>query len=224
MKKIVFLLIVLSLNLQAQFVKFEDNASKNRFLGLENGQIDLGFGTKGSSKGSLSTSEYGNGTITEFLKVNFLSPELLGRQFYMFNDFMYWMGENLDTGKADIEPEKYFSGSGVFMIVLGTSSYLKKIVAPEKTCPEGKVLLMAQLKYNNGSSLVTWSQDSVCLTPTDTFAIQINKTQDTTIPMGSVRSVEDAYGFDWMKDPGPSENYLQAGSSPRQIRLIVNSK
>jgi hypothetical protein len=28
---------------------------------------------------------------------------------------------------------------------------------------------------------------------------------------------------DWMKDGGPTENYAQAKTSPRKVRLVLNS-
>jgi hypothetical protein len=174
------------------------------------------------------------------LNINFLSPELLGQQFYIFNNFIYWMNDRNGMGAwngqdaaaakkeatANAQPDKYFSGTGVFMINLGTSSYLQKIVAPAKTCPTGQTLLAAQLKYNNGSTLVTWSQDSICLSPTDTFTIAVSKEQDNTVPAATAISATpapDGQGVDWMQDAGPSDNYGQAGDSPRKMRLVLKS-
>ena len=227
MKKLILFLFLVCANVQAQFIEFKESGiSKNTFLGAlfgPNGGLvrNMCKTTDVNTKGHPQDAyDCGNKNISGLLNMNFLSPGALGQQFYIFNDFMYWMGKNLASNKADQEPDKYFSGSGVFVIVLGTSPYLKQVVASEKICPEGKTLMVAQLKYNDGHSIVSWSQDSICLAPTDTFKIEVSNNQDNTVP----KIAKSADGIDWMKDGGPTENYNQATTSPRQVRLILISK
>ena len=223
----------ISLSVQAQFVDFKETTSKNRFLGLDINSCST------SSGGSINSYECGNGTISELLNVNFLSPELLGQQFYIYNNFMYWMTGHDGMGKwsgsdaanakreakATANPDKYFSGSGVFMIIIGTSSYLQQMVAPDKTCTDGQTLLAAQLKYNDGNSLTSWSQDAICLLPNEMFEIVISQQQDDTVPPADGAKKQsnkisiDNQSIDWMKDNGPADNYVLADSSPRKVRL-----
>lgn len=214
-----------SCNLQAQFVDFMDNSSKNSFLGLDMSMCKTE--TNHSKKNYQKGYDCGNSSVSSLLNLNFLSPELLGQQLYFFNNFTYWLNQNQSLKKialADAQPDAYFSGSGIFMIVLGTSSYLQQLVAPQKTCPAGQTLLVAQLKYNNGTSIACWSQDSICLAPTDTFAIKVTKDADNTVPAGTPKIAADKQGgVDWMRDSGPTGNYAQAGSSPRKIRLVFKN-
>ena len=223
MKKILIVMIaIMSFKVQAQFVDFKDSSSKNKFLGLDLSMCKTQTDT--TSKNYQKGYDCGNSSVSEYLNLNFLSPQVLGQQFYLYNNFMYWVGNNNQSSKqatlAMQQPDQYFSGAGVFMIVIGTSPYLQKMVAPQKTCPAGKTLLVAQLKYNDGNSIVCWSQDSICLAPTDKFAIQISSDQDNTVPAKSSES-SDAQGINWMHDPGPAANYEQAKGSPRKIRLIL---
>lgn len=235
MNKIVFLLCLLScLTTQASLVEVRDNASKNRFLGLDISTCKAE--THNTAKNYQKAYNCGNSAISDYLNINFLDPQFLGQQLYLYNDFMYWMGNHYAMGqwngkdaaaakkaaKSQAQPDKYFSGSGVFMVEIGTSSYLQKIVAPDKKCPNGKTLVVAQLKYNDGNSIASWSQDSLCLSPEDSFALEINKDQDNSVPSAKAnKKTVDAQGVDWMKDAGPSENYTQAGDSPRKIRLVL---
>ncbi len=219
MKKILFLICLWSFNLQTQFVDFSDKTSTNRFLGLDIGMCKVG-------------SDCGNDTVSGYLNVNLLSPGLLGQQFYLFNNFMYYLAHNQTDSRADTQPHTYFSGSGVFMIAFGTSSYLQKIVAPHKKCLQGQSLMCAQLKYNDGNSIASWSQDSICLSAGDTFGIEVSGDQDNSIsPALSTTSSQtvatpttDSNGVDWMRDAGPSTNYTKAADgSPRKVRLLVRS-
>lgn len=176
----------------------------------------------------------GNGSVSQLLNVNFLAPENIGEQFYMFNNFMYWMSPHNQMGKwngkdakdakkqadAVAQPDNVF-GAGVFMIVLGTSPYLQRLAGSGVTCPQGKTLLVAQLKYNNGNSLNVWSQDAICVAPTDDFQIQISADADTSVQLARKRIKTDDQDIDWMQDAGPTANYQQAGSSPRKIRLVL---
>lgn len=223
---LVGLIVVMALyscNLQAQFVDFMDNSSKNSFLGLDMSMCKTE--TNHSKNNYQKGYDCGNGSISSLLNLNFLSPELLGQQLYIFNNFPYWLNQNQSLKQSALavaQPDTYFSGSGIFMIVIGTSSYLQQLVAPEKKCPPGKTLLVAQLKYNNGTSIACWSQDSICLAPTDSFAIKVTKDADNTVPAGTPNIAADKKGgIDWMKDSGPTGNYAQAGSSPRKIRLVL---
>lgn len=216
------MILIGSLHLQAQFVDFMDSSSKNKFLGLDLSTCSPE--TNKSSKNYQKGYDCGNSTISEYLNLNFLSPQLLGQQFYLYNNFMYWIGNNSQSDKqatlAMEQPDQYFSGSGIFMIVIGTSPYLQQTVTSQKTCPAGKTLLVAQLKYNDGNSIACWSQDSICLSPTDKFAIQITSDQDNTVPAKSSTG-SDAQGINWMQDSGPAANYGQAKGSPRKIRLVL---
>lgn len=231
MKKEILILLVLSgFTIRAQLLDFTDNSTQNSFLGLNMSMCS----TKGQQ--DQGTYDCGNDTITQFLNLNILNPELLGKQFYIYNNFMYWMSNRYAMGNwngkdsaaeqqaslAASQPGAYFSGSGVFMIVLGTTPYLQQIVTPKKTCSAGQTLVVAQLKYNDGTSISCWSQDSMCMAPTDSFSIAITKDQDNTVPAKStvVATTPDAQSINWMQDAGPSANYSQAGSSPRQIRLV----
>ncbi len=229
------LLIVSVCQLQAQFVDFKDSTSKNRFLGVDIGMCSTK--TNNSKNDYQKSYDCKNNTISGLLNLNFLSPEFIGQQFYMYNNFIYWMSSHDGMGawngsedkaankqaQADANPDKNFSGTGVFMISLGTSSYLQKIVAPDKTCPAGQTLLVAQLKYNDGNSLAAWSQDSICLSPADSFGIEVSNSQDDTIPAGIPATDIDGQGVDWMKDNGPAGNYAKAGDSPRKVRLVLKS-
>jgi len=215
--------------IQAQFVDFVDKTTKNRFLGLDMSICKIT--TNKSDKHYQKAYDCGNGSISQLLNVNFLSPSVFGQQFYMYNDFIYWIGKNLQSGNkkaiANSDPENNFSGSGVFMIVLGTSSYLNELVTPQaplggvaKNCPAGQNLVIAQLKYNDGSSIATWSQDAICCDPTDKFRLEVSSTEDNTVASDKLVDTTDVQGIDWMKDPGPSAAYKKADGSPRKIRLI----
>jgi len=208
-------LLVTSVFLSAQFIELHETATRNKFLGLDMSTCKT---TTNNSKNHYQKGyDCGNVSVSELLNVNFLDSEFFGRQFYIFNDFMYWIGKNKAPEKALQQPDTYFSGAGVFMIVIGTSSYLKKIVAPQKKCPQGQYLVCGQLKYNDGSSIACWSQDAICLAPSDKFVIQISSEQDSTVKK---ESSVDAQGIDWMKDPAPTANYKEATTSPRKIRLV----
>jgi len=166
------------------------------------------------------------------LKFNLLDPELLGQQFYIFNNFMYWLGKNKNDDrlkKAIKDPNKYFSGSGVFMIEVGTSPYLYEMVRQSKKmsqkefeniCPEDKTLIVAQLKYNNGTSVATWSQDHACYSSIEKFALQVSSEKDS---FGQdTKGSNDDYGsyIDWLLDPLMLPVYDQASKSPRRIRFV----
>ena len=235
MKKLLFLIFVCSFSLNAQFVDFTESSGikKNKFLGLDMSMCKV---TTDNSKTNYQKAyDCGNGSVSTLLNVNLLSPGSLGQDFYIFNNFMYWLsglnmmgawnGKDAAAAKqaalADQNPDAYFSGSGVFMIVVGSSSYLQQIVAPTVVCPAGQTLLCAQLKYNDGHSIVNWSQDSICLAPTDTFTIQVSDDQDNSV--SATQNLTDAQGINWMKDAGPSANYAQAGGSPRKVRFVKSS-
>lgn len=220
------------LSIQAQFVDFVDKTRKNRFLGLD---MSICKTTTHSSKKNYQKAyDCGNGSISELLNVNFLSPSVFGQQFYIYNNFMYWIGKNLQSGNkkalANPDPENEFSGSGVFMIVLGTSSYLDELIADKsavvdlqdraKNCPPGNDLIIALLKYNDGTSIATWSQDAICCSPTDKFRVEVSSDEDNTVNYGKLIDTTDLTSLDWMKDLGPSGAYKKADSSPRKIRLI----
>lgn len=230
MKKIVIMLILFtqSFLVQAIFMGVNESTSQNSFLG--------------QGVNSCSSKNYNcfNETISGILNVDFFSPQNYGKQLYIFNDFIYWVGAQ-NQAEEYAQTVQRFSGSalknkmdndfpvpGTYMIVLGTSDYLKKIIAPTKTCPSGQWLMMAQLKYNNGKMVYAWSQDSVCLAPKDSFSLQISSDADNTIPVSSnvttAVPTPDAQGIDWMKDTGPdSVMYAKASKSPRKIRIVKSS-
>ncbi len=230
------IVILLSLMLyssfgQAQFIGFKENVSKDSFLGL--GITSCSTTTHDTKKNYQKAYVCGNDTISQLLHLNFLSSQFLGQQFYIFNDFMYWMSSRNQMGqwngkdaqqaaheqKAAAQPDQIF-GPGAFMIVLGTSSYLQTIADQAQVCPEGQTLLVAQLKYNNGDSLHCWSQDMLCVAPTDSFEIQVTSDIDTAF-VGHQKNISSGnLDIDWMQDPGPAANYQQAKDSPRRVRLI----
>jgi len=208
------MLIMWGINLQAQFAEFEERTEKNRFLKVLKNSCSSG------------SSDCGNGSITELLQVNFLDPDLLGKQFYFFNDFIYWMGRASKGFHTRDLNTKINTTAGVFMVKMGTSSYLQKIFGDDVTCPDGKTLMVAQLKYNDGRLISTWSQDAICLAPTDTFKISVVRDADTTVPFRSTTETKevDDQGIDWMKDEGPTERtYSSKSDGPRKIRFELKS-
>lgn len=223
MNKIIYVVTLLvCVNIQAQMIDFQENVSKNKFLGLDMSVCKIT--TNDSNKNYQKAYDCGNGSVSELLNVNFLDESNFGRIFYIYNNFMYWIGKNLQSGNKravlNSQPDVHFSGAGVFMIALGTGPYFQQLVAPNKTCPRGQQLVMAQLKYNDGGMISTWSQDAICLTPTDDFRLEVSKEEDNSVPTGKNVDVTDIQGVDWMKDPGPSQAYKKADSSPRKIRII----
>jgi len=208
--KILVMVVLCNLSLHASLWKINDASTENRFLGL---------GIKVCSTvdvGDQKAYDAGNDTISSLLNLNFLDPALLGQQFYMLNDFMNWLGKDNHKNPSN----------GYFIIIIGTSKYLQQMVAPNIACPDGKQLLCAQLKCDNGKSIETWSQDSICLAPGDRFSLKISCDQDTTITLPPVTddttsSMQvDAQGMVIMKEVGPGDSYPLADKSPRTIRLI----
>lgn len=226
MKKMLWCLVSMHVVfIQAQFVEFIDKSSKNRFLGPDMSMCAI---TKtGSGKKYQKAYDCGNNTISNLLNLNFLDASVYGQQFYIYNDFMYWMGKNLQSDNnslSNTQPETHFSGSGVFMIVISTNPYLQSVVAPKLVCPVGQKIIIAQLKYNDGNSINLWSQDAICCAPTDTFSIIISSDEDNTVvPAKSAGTFTDNQNTNFIKDLGPYENYKKADSSPRKIRLIKGS-
>jgi len=215
------ILLLCNLSLQASLWKFNDSSLENRFLGLGI-KVCATVGV-----GDQKSYDAGNDTISSLLNLNFLDPSLLGQQFYIFNDFMNWLDKKNQTQKTDGQE---ISSSGVYMIVIGTSDYLKQMVAPKITCPSGQQVVYAQLKFiDPGKSVEVWSQDSICLAPTDRFSLKISSDQDSTSIPSSDANNEDAanlnmqadvQGITWMKDAGQGYSYGIATKSPRTIRLI----
>ena len=238
-KLLIFIMIACYCRLQGQFVDFKESVSDDKFLGI--GMSACSTQTDHSKNNYQKGYDCGNSTISQLLNVNLLSPQLLGQQVYVFNNFMYYMSSHNDMGQwngkdakdaahqaaANARPDQVYS-SGVFMIVLGTSSYLQQIVALSgnlpTTCPTGKTLLVAQLKYNNGSSLHVWSQDAICIAPTDSFTITVSSDVDSRLMTAGSTASSNAQGIDWMQDAGPTANYQEATKSPRKVRLIVQSQ
>jgi len=220
-------MFLLVFDVQAMLVSIVDQTNQNRFLGEDYHTCDI------SGRDSYAC---GNGAVSGLLHINFLSLQNYGKQFYMFNDFVsafqaQSQAEEYDTTalrysatQVEDKLKKDFPAAGIYMIVIGTSDYLKKIIAPFKICPAGQSPIMAQLKYNDGNLVYSWSQDALCLSPNDSFALQITSEADATIPHSvdgtPVESNSDAQGIDWMKDSGPSSVYNKATKSPRKIRLI----
>jgi len=228
MKKLLFILICFFMtNVQAMFIGVQDQSNQNRFLGSD---------IKTCSSSGKKSYGCGNDNVSSLLHINLLSFQNYGKQFYMFNDFVASFNAQSQSKEYDVTALRYsesqahvkskkdFPASGIYMIVLGSSDYLKKIIAPTKICLAGESLMMAQLKYNDGTLIYSWSQDAICMGPQDSFLLQISSDIDNTIPR-SVDNVQektttDAQGIDWMKDPGPSLIYEKATKSPRKIRLI----
>jgi len=219
-KTVISLMMMHCLIIQSQFVGLYDSTSHNRFLG--NAISMCSVTGNSSSKNYLKPYECGNNSIIELLNLNILAPGFVGKQFYIFNNFIDAMSKDPSLALAPATSTK-FSGSGVFMILFGASVYLEDVPELKKTCSTGQFLVGAQLKYNDGNSLACWSQDSICLAPTDTFAIEVSGDADTTVHASSSSDetlVKDAQGIASIQDPGPLENYQQAGGSPRKIRLV----
>ena len=212
---------------QAMLVSVQDDSSQNRFLGS-------GFSSCATSGKDSYTC--GNDTVAGLLHLDLLSLKNYGKQFYFFNDFVYWINAQSQSAEYDTIALKYseteteakikkdFPAQGIYMIALGSSDYSKKTIAPAKICPSGQLPIMAQLKYNDGNLIYAWSQDAICVGPQDTFSLQISSAIDNTIPRSADGTQEeskaDAQGIDWMKNLGPSSIYDKATKSPRKIRLI----
>jgi len=228
MKKFLFIVFSLSfVAVNALFVQVKDGSSQNRFLGVD---------VKMCGASGKEPYNCGNEAVSNLLNLNLLDSFMHGKQVYLFNDFITWIGEQSQAEEYDEVALKYsesatdakiakdFPAPGTYMIVLGSSSYLKEIIAPTKMCPEGESLVMAQLKYNNGNLIYAWSQDAICAKPQDSFSLQISTELDTTIPESSdndkPKSAPDGQGVDWMKDLGPNSIYQKASKSPRKVRLI----
>ncbi len=147
------------------------------------------------------------------------------------NDMGQWNGKDAQDAAhqaaARARPDQVYS-SGVFMIVIGTSSYLQEMVKlsgdAAVTCSQGKTLLVAQLKYNNGNSINLWSQDAICIAPTDSFSIEVSSQIDHRMVAAGHKIIMDREGINWMQDAGPAENYQQAAKSPRSIRLVLENQ
>ncbi len=220
MKKILIGLMMLSYwYAQGQCVGFTDGSSNNHFLALDMPSCSVQGDS--SSKNYQKPYDCGNDSVASVLHVNFLSPEFMGKQLYVFNNFMYWLAQNQSSQqaiKAQEDSQNNFSGSGVFMMIIGTSAYLRTIFLPKKSCPDGQTLVMAQLKYNDGHTLVTWSQDAICCASTDNFTIAVTSDQDTAWMAESKRLNGNNK---WMQDPGPSANYSKAHGAPRKVRLVL---
>ncbi len=229
MKKLIVFFFLSMQNLCGQFVQLQDSSDENRFLGPYRGVCATTDINK--KNGYLKAYDCDNVSVSNFLKFNLLDTNLLGQQFYVFNNFMYWLGKNKNDdrrAKALKDPNKYFSGFGVFMIELGTSPYLYEMVRQvkkmsekefEKICPEGKTLVVAQLKYNNGTSIATWSLDSACYSPIEKFAISISSDKDTFGLEKATAEISGNY-IDWLLDPLVVPVYDQASKSPRKIRFV----
>ena len=236
-------------------IKIKDSSIKNRFLvkgapycsiqgnSASFASVSVGsVGVKGNT-GTMGSMNYqdaygcGNDTVSSLLNINFISDEFYGQQFYMFNNFGYWIGQRAKMLDYDSQSLKYsgnaltkkinsqFPATGAYMIVIGTTPYLKSIIAPDVTCPTGEGLVCAQLKYDDGSQIFSWSQDAICLKETDSFTLEISSDQDNRIPPSKddpdlTPDTTDDDGIDWMKDPGPSKVYKTANSCPRKIRMI----
>ena len=230
MKRLILMFLCFqNIDMQAMLVGVNDESSQNRFLGQDFHSCAT------SGKESYSC---GNSTVSGVLHLNLLSAENYGKQFYIFNDFVYWINvqsqsEEYDTVALKYSPteveakiKKDFPAQGIYMIVFGTSDYLKKTIAPLKICPAGQSPIMAQLKYNDGNLIYAWSQDAICVSPHDSFTLQISSTRDNTVPKSvdgaKEESRTDVQGIDWMKNLGPSSTYDKATESPRKIRLIKN--
>lgn len=228
MKKFLFIVFSLSfVAVNALFVEVKDSSSQNRFLGVD---------VKMCATSGKEPYDCGNSAVSNVLNLNLLEPLMHGKQVYLFNDFITWIGEQSQAEEYDETALKYsesatdakiakaFPAPGTYMIVLGSSSYLKKTIAPTKICPEGESLVMAQLKYNNGNLIYAWSQDAICAKPQDSFSLQISTELDNTIPESAdddkPKSAKDTQGIDWMNDLGPNSIYQKASKSPRKVRLI----
>jgi hypothetical protein len=225
MNRILYVVLLHSFFMTAQFVEFDDTSQNNSFLGSPRVMCSI-VDTNRSKKNYQQAYDCDNKFVSELLNVNFVQPGIADVSHYIFNNFINNIKRDVHSHSTDnTAPDTQFSGGGIFMIELGATAHLQKLVAPTKTCPQGQRMLCAQLKYNNGSTLTTWSQDAICLAPNDTFIIQISSDKDTTAPVYQAQNIADDTKTNiatmWGVESGPSSTvYDQAGSSPRKIRLI----
>ena len=220
MKNLILLLLLSCWQqIYSQCVGFYDSTKKNRFLGEAFSVCqDQTINTKGKVQKGFDCA---NNTISAILSLNFLDQQAQGKQFYIFNQFMDSLAEYVNAKPVDLNVT--FSGTGVFMIQIGTSFYLQQIVAPQlvKSCPEGQQVLCAQLKYNDGNNIYVWSQDAICLSSQDSFEIHVSDDKDLKLLSPAAKISTDKLGINWMKDPGPiSVVYDQASNSPRKVTLV----
>ncbi|MGZ6251023.1 MAG: hypothetical protein ACXWL2_03280 [Candidatus Chromulinivorax sp.] len=223
MKKLIILLFLSCWQVvYPQCVGFYDSTKKNRFLdGPFTTCQPQTIHTKNNYQEGYNC---GNHSVSAILNLNFLSLQSLGKQFYIFNQFMDSLASHVDS--KIIASDTKFSGTGVFMIEIGTSFYLQQIVAPQlaKSCPAGQQVLCAQLKYNDGNGIYIWSQDAICLSATDSFEIHVSDNKDTKLLSPAAKISTDRFGINWMKDPGPIVAvYEQASNSPRSVKLVKKS-
>lgn len=228
------LLLIIDFALLGQCVEFKElGIKKNNFLGPS--ITSCSTIQNNSHEHFQKAYDCGNNSVANILHLNFIDPQFLGQQFYIFNNFInslsfsydmgQWNGKNAKQAahqsQAAANPDAIFSGTGVFMVLIGTSPYLQQQVIPTQTCPAGKMLVVAQLKYNNGNSINLWSQDCLCCGMNDQFAIQISSNIDVKISNLGHKSQTDT--IDLMQDALPTENYSQATTSPRSIKLVIRS-
>lgn len=158
------------------------------------------------------------------LGVNFLSPAYSHKIMTMFNQFGYWESSQApvvqqlkDAGKTQEEIAAAVPAQGVFMIVflsgqlavdyavINNFTLPQSVVSADKQsyCSDQNELMMAVLKFNDGTQMYTWACDAVCLAQGAQFSLQISPQADSSVS-ASLRG--SAYG--------------QATQSPRSLRIV----
>lgn len=142
-----------------------------------------------------------------------------------------------DTSDASLDPKSY-PAVGVYQIELSTASSVQATVLPEVKPEEGQVKLVARLRYSGGKSysqddtqgVYLWSQDAICLSPTDSFKIVVSSDVDDTAKTDILSEDSSSSGLilnnyfgynNTTIDDCPA--YESAISSPRKIRLEIVS-
>jgi len=218
---IILVLLLFFYSLEASLIEFHDATSRNRFM-MKSYSMCKTTTNKSKKHYQKGYDCGGNHSIATFLNFNFLDPVFLGQQFYIFNDFMTYLAKQSrqQVAKALAAPDKFFAGAGVFMIQIGTSAYLYDIAGVSGVCPEGQIMLVALLKCNDGNRITIWSQDSICLSPEDTFKITVNSDADSFVTQAK-KSDKKKDNKEWMRDPiVPSAVYSQADDgTPRKVKF-----
>lgn len=142
-----------------------------------------------------------------------------------------------DSSNASTDATSY-PAVGVYQIELSTSPSVQAIVLPDIQPAEGQVKLVARLRYNGGKSysqddtqgVYLWSQDAICLSPTDSFKIVVSSDADNTATAAALdaatSSVESDLNSYFEYDNTTIDDcpaYTNAVNSPRKIRLEIVS-
>lgn len=203
----IFWVMLCSSLAHAMMVAIQDDSSSNRFLGLDapycatsvvgdNGEQAYECGLLFDA--TALTGSYVNGSDL-LLGVNFLDPAFSSKMMVMFNQFGYWQSSQApvvaklkDEGKTQDEINQVVPAQGVFMIIFLSGQLAldyamqQNIQIPVRVeqgsyCAQGDQLLMAVLKFNDGTQIYTWAVDAVCLSSSAQFKLHISVAQDSSV-------------------------------------------